>query len=232
MIKRSINWAKENLPTYAERVGLGNFGNEKILLDKWENSLQASGKDRRTGAVGRWIDNFAQEATRIGMLPNKWVDGYIFAVGSHAIYEYEKQRYLKAGMEETAAEQRALFDAANYSNKVSQSSNPAYLAPIQKSKTMWAQGFTAFMNASFAFGRNVHEGAVQLTRAAKQVQAHTKENETAGMAPEAAKKLAQQQVLNANGKAVLKILYSGLIANVIFKMFDTALSALMGAGVS
>ena len=200
------------------------------MVDKWENSLQAAGKDRRTGKAGRAVQKFSREAVRIGMLPNKWVDGYIFAVGSHAIYEYEKQRYLKAGMEDQAAEERALFDAANYSNKVSQSSNPAYLAPVQKSKTMWAQSFTVFMNSPFAFGRNVSEGANQLSRAAKQVIRLTEENEAAGMTPDEAKKQAQQTVLNASGKAVLKIIYSGLIANFTFQMFDPVLSSFMGGG--
>jgi hypothetical protein len=227
---KTIQWAKKNLPTYAERLGLGNFGNEKLLVDKWENSLQAAGKTRITGKVGRAIDKTSQAVTEIGMAPNKWVDGYIFAVGSHAIYEYEKQRYQKAGYSETEAEQRALFDAANYSNKVSQSSNPAYLAPIQKSKTFWAQMFTVFLNANFAFGRNTYEGTVQLLRSGKQVRTLTAENEASGMSEEEAKAAAQKTVLNANGQAVLKIIYSGFIANFIFQMFDSIFSGMMGGG--
>jgi len=229
-VAKTIAWAKENLPTYAERVGLGNFGNEKLLLERWENSLQAAGKDKRTGKVGRAINKVSQAITEKGMLPNKWVDGFIFASGSHAIYEYEKQRYVKAGFSDSEAEQRALFDAANYSNKVSQSSNPAYLAPVQKSKTWWAQSFTTFMNSQFAFGRNVHEGVTQLYRAVKQIPILTSENEAAGMNPEEAKKQAQKTVINANGKSVLKILYSGLIANFIFQMFDTVFSSIISGG--
>jgi len=244
--KKSIEWAKQKLPTYAERLGLGNFGNEKLVVDKWENSLQAKGIDRvdkitkavskitnkkiKLEKVNRDVDKVSNAIIRSGMFFNKWTDGYIFAIGSHAIYEYEKQRYLKAGLDEAVAEQRALFDAANYSNKVSQSSNPAYLAPVQKSKTFWAQSFTAFMNANFAFGRNVHESTTQLARAAKQVVTLANENEASGMTPEAAKKHAQQTVLNANGKAVLHLIYSGLIANFTFQMFDTVFSSFMGGG--
>ncbi|MCL1868621.1 MAG: hypothetical protein FWF72_06750 [Paludibacter sp.] len=246
--KDSITWAKNNLPTYAERLGQGVFGNEKLLTEEWEDSLQAAGKrgfgaridnkiiektgkeTRAFGKAGRAIDKGSQWLTTKGMLPNKWMDGWFFACGSRAIYEYEYEKNLGIGMSEQAARERALFDAANYSNKVSQSANPAYLSELQKSKTWWAVSMSAFMNANFGFGRNVTEGALQLKRAGRQILTLTAENTTKGMSEAEAKKAAQKEVLNANGKAVLKLIYSGFIANVAFEMFDMVLSSLISGG--
>ncbi|GHT33111.1 hypothetical protein FACS189434_06470 [Bacteroidia bacterium] len=229
-LAEDYKWAMDNLPTFAERIGKGSFGNEKLDTKPWEDSRRVAGKDNYFGKFGKAINDASAYLTEKGMLPNKSIDAFIFSLGSRAIYDYEFERYQEQGFSKEAAREKALFDAANYSNKTAQSSNLAYLSPLQKSKTFWAVSSSAFMNANFAFLRNQTEGWLQIATATKQIKTLTRENMDSGMSAEAAEKAARKEVLNANGKAVMKILYSGFVTNAIFQMFDTAFSALLSSG--
>ncbi|MDL2323438.1 hypothetical protein LJC52_05570, partial [Bacteroidales bacterium OttesenSCG-928-A17] len=63
---KNFEWAKENLPGFLERWESGNFGNEKLLVDQWENS------NKRRSKLEKGLDTYA----KIGMWPNRLVDAF------------------------------------------------------------------------------------------------------------------------------------------------------------
>lgn len=139
----NYQWCMENLPSFAERIDSGHMGNEK-LDDK---------------GFADWIDKYIE----IGMVPNKFVDAFTCSVGAKSVYDFARGRYLKAGLSESEAENKAKFDAAIAFNETQQSGRPEYMAAIQSSSHALWKSLTNFQNSNFGFYRKMVEGFHDLT---------------------------------------------------------------------
>lgn len=98
------------------------------------------------------------------MLPNIGVDAWTIAVGSHCVYKAQKRKYLRWSMEEERAERRAVQDAEMCFNKSQQSSEGAYMAPVQIDHTFYATSAMLFRNSSTAYTRETHNSVRNLKR--------------------------------------------------------------------
>lgn len=104
-----------------------------------------------------WRSHVVEIASRIGMSPNAFVDALTVAIGSHAMYQTKKQKYLRYGYDEETAEKRAKQDATILFNQTQQSSESAFLSTMQVDRSWLSVLFTIFRNSSMSYTRQLYD---------------------------------------------------------------------------
>ena len=177
-------WAKKELPGFAERWEGRRAGSEKLL-------------DRETDWK-LWHSRFVENVSYYGMTPNAAVDAMTVALGSRAVYLTKYKIYKEAGYSEQRAKEKALQAAAESYNETQQSSLGAYMSPVQQSSSATAAIFTTFMNSNFAYNRKFAQAIANLTRRRKgdkseMIEFRAKELVRDGLGAEEAKRLATKE---------------------------------------
>ena len=142
----NYKWAKENLPSFSERIAANDFGIEAIN-DK-------SVVDKLTRIYKEW-----------GMKANKLVDAVTVANGARAVYEYDKGRFMKMKNEDGSrkytdeqADELAKVNAQIVFNESQQSSRNEFSSPIQKQRGILQRSAVAFQNSNIGYRRMMVEG--------------------------------------------------------------------------
>ena len=135
----SVKWAWENMPNFRKRIKSRTTGDFRLSATKY---------DKEKG----WTNRLMQIAS-YGMLPNIGVDAWTIALGSHAVYVKAKKKYLRQGYSEEKAERRAVQDAELCFNKSQQSSEGAFMAPVQIDHTFASTTMMLFRNSSTSYTR-------------------------------------------------------------------------------
>ncbi len=197
---KNFNWAKENLPGFAERWESGNFGNEKLS----EKSFKV-------------LDTF----TDWGMFPNRFIDAMTVVAGSKSIYDFAKSKYEKQGYTQEEADNMAKFEAAVSYNETQQSARPEFLAPIQKSGTWLNRSLSTFQNNNFSYLRKLSESIYEISRDKEpQIAQLAKEYEREGMSVEDAKERAEKEVTSGKIKAYKNVLLFGVFMGTVWKLAE------------
>lgn len=136
----NFKWAVENIPSFEERVAIGDTGNEHLR----DNTFKL-------------MDKFVS----VGMLPNRLVDALTCSIGIRAIYDYTLSKYKKT-MSEEEAHNLALYEAGVAFNETQQSSRPEFMAPIQVSSHWVNKSFTNFQTSNIGFARKWVEAMLNL----------------------------------------------------------------------
>ena len=137
-VENAFMWAWRNMPNFRKRIKSRTSG---------DYYLRDTEYDEKT-----WMSKI-MDKTKWGMLPNIGVDAWTIALGSHAVYRTYKEKYLRQGMSEEQAEKRAILDAELCFNKSQQSSEGAFMAPMQIDHTMAASTAMVFRNSSTSYTR-------------------------------------------------------------------------------
>lgn len=140
----ALKWSWNNMPNFRKRILSRTTGDYRLRETEYDSKIM--------------------KAASYGMLPNIGVDAWTIAVGCHCVYKAKKRKYLRWGMEEERAERRAVQDAEMCFNKSQQSSEGAYMAPIQIDHTFYATSAMLFRNSSTAYTRETHNSARNLKR--------------------------------------------------------------------
>lgn len=140
----ALKWSWNNMPNFRKRILSRTTGDYRLRETEYDSKIM--------------------KVSSYGMLPNIGVDAWTIAVGSHCVYKAQKRKYLRWGMEEERAERRAVQDAEMCFNKSQQSSEGAYMAPIQIDHTFYATSAMLFRNSSTAYTRETHNSARNLKR--------------------------------------------------------------------
>lgn len=201
--KGSWEWAIDNLPGFKERWESRAMGNEKLLEDESDWKV--------------WRNKFVAGATRWGMSANAAVDALTVAMGARAVYLDKYNELKKAGYSEQKADEKARQTAAEAYNESQQSSESAYLSPLQKSGTVVSAIFTTFKNSNFGYTRKTAQAIANIVRKTK----GDKEKTIAFMA----KQMARDGLTPAQAKAYATKLYN----RSLWK--DYADAALFGFGL-
>lgn len=154
----AVKWAWENMPNFRKRILSRTAGDYRLLENEYDGMI------RKADSLMKKVAKWAQKAASFGMLPNIGVDAWTIAIGAHGIYETRKAKYLRWGMDKEKAERRAIQDAELAFNKSQQSSEGAYLAPIQVDHTFYSTSAMLFRNASTSYTREAHNSARNLKR--------------------------------------------------------------------
>lgn len=213
-------WAIENLPGFAERWQSRQAGNIKLA-----NYNDLSGLRRRKAM---------RKLQRAGMWANAAIDGLACAMGGKAVYETKLKRYRKMGYDEARAQEKALIDAAIAYNNSQQSSEGAYVSPLQVDRTWYANAFSVFRSASMGYTRRLNTSLRQLRNAtfkrgygAQSVEFLKKQMMRDGLTEEQAEKWAHRIYRRANLKAAASVAIFGQIlpftwnlsANMFYLLF-------------
>jgi site-specific DNA-cytosine methylase len=135
----SFKWAIENMPNFDKRWSGRKLG-DTVLMDgptDWK----------------LWHTNLMEKAAYYGMTPNALVDAVTCAVGARAVYDTKYKQYIKAGLTEERAKEKALSDAEINFNTSQQSSEGAFVSPMQLDRTLESAIFTPFRNSSMLYER-------------------------------------------------------------------------------
>lgn len=135
----SFKWAIENLPNFDERWSGRKLGDTVLMDDPTDWKL--------------WHTNLMEKAAYYGMTPNALVDAVTCAVGARAVYDTKYKQYIKYGLTEERAKEKALSDAEINFNTSQQSSEGAFVSPMQLDRTLESAIFTPFRNSSMLYER-------------------------------------------------------------------------------
>ena len=149
----SVKWAMENLPGFSKRWESRRVGDTRLMDTDSDYSF--------------WRNRWVQKVNKAGMTANASVDCLTVAIGARAVYETAKRRYLSYGYTEEQAERKALQDAYTSYNSSQQSSEGAFVSPMQVERTFFSAIGTTFRNASMGYERRVTTGARNIARMLK-----------------------------------------------------------------
>lgn len=135
----SFKWAIENLPNFDKRWSGRKLGDTVLMDDPTDWKL--------------WHTNLMEKAAYYGMTPNALVDAVTCAVGARAVYDTKYKQYIKYGLTEERAKEKALSDAEINFNTSQQSSEGAFVSPMQLDITLESAIFTPFRNSSMLYER-------------------------------------------------------------------------------
>ena len=135
----SFKWAIENLPNFDKRWSGRKLGDTVLMDDPTDWKL--------------WHTNLMEKAAYYGMTPNALVDAVTCAVGARAVYDTKFKQYIKYGLTEERAKEKALSDAEINFNTSQQSSEGAFVSPMQLDRTLESAIFTPFRNSSMLYER-------------------------------------------------------------------------------
>lgn len=136
-------WSMENLPLFEKRWKSRMAGDPRLMKSEMDWKM--------------WRSHVVEIASRIGMSPNAFVDALTVAIGSHAMYQTKKQKYLRYGYDEEVAEKRAKQDATILFNQTQQSSESAFLSTMQVDRSWLSVLFTIFRNSSMSYTRQLYD---------------------------------------------------------------------------
>ena len=135
----SFKWAIENMPNFDKRWSGRKLGDTVLMDDPTDWKI--------------WHTNLMEKAAYYGMTPNALVDAVTCAVGARAVYDTKYKQYIKAGLTEERAKEKALSDAEINFNTSQQSSEGAFVSPMQLDRTLESAIFTPFRNSSMLYER-------------------------------------------------------------------------------
>ena len=136
-------WSMQNLPLFEKRWKSRMAGDPRLMKSEMDWKM--------------WQNRAVEIASRIGMSPNAFVDALTVAIGSHAMYQTKKQKYLRYGYDEEVAEKRAKQDATILFNQTQQSSESAFLSTMQVDRSWLSVLFTIFRNSSMSYTRQLYD---------------------------------------------------------------------------
>ena len=151
--KEAWDWAMKNLPGFSKRWEGRASGNE-ILLE--------SDADWKV-----WQNRAVQWLSKEGMRANAFIDALTVATGAKAVFETKYEMFKKAGYSEERAREKALNRAAEAYNESQQSSESAYLSPLQAEATFVSSVLTAYRNSPFGYNRKMATAIANLKKKMK-----------------------------------------------------------------
>lgn len=137
--KGCFEWAIKNMPDFEKRWLSRKIGDTVLMNDPTDWKL--------------WRNELVKKATYYGMTPNAFVDAVTVAVGARAVYDSKYKAYIASGMDEVRAKGKALQDAAINFNTSQQSSENAFVSPMQLDRTLESSILTPFRNSSMLYER-------------------------------------------------------------------------------
>lgn len=140
------NWCMENLPLFRKR---------------W---LSRQAGDHILSTSEDWHSRLVENAARVGMSPNAFVDALTVSIGAYAIYQTKYRKYKDMGYSDEVSDRRAKQDATISYNETQQSNENAFLSPMQMDRSYATAMLTVFRNSSMGYTRQVADAARNLKR--------------------------------------------------------------------
>ena len=210
------NWCMENLPLFRKR---------------W---LSRQAGDHILSTSEDWHSRLVENAARVGMSPNAFVDALTVSIGAYAIYQTKYRKYKDMGYSDEVADRRAKQDATISYNETQQSNENAFLSPMQMDRSYATAMLTVFRNSSMGYTRQVADAARNLKRRMdkgyreKSIAFMTEQFINDGLDPAKARRAARRMYARQGVKDVTRIAIFGYVMQFAWNLGAYGLYLLFG----
>lgn len=205
----TMEWAKENLPNFEKRVSKRDMGDFALM---------------RRSSDWKITQRIMDMSTKYGMAANVFFDTLTCATGARAVYESRYAEYIKKGYSEEAARNRARQDAELAFNTSQQSSEGAFMAPVQADRNIITSALTVFRTSPIQYTRNFFYHTRGIVR---KLQPGAKENMIAfrmgqykndGLTDEQARKAAEMDFDKSMRQDIVGFVVYGALLNILWRI--------------
>ena len=204
----TMKWAKETLPNFEKRVSKRDMGDMRLM---------------QRSTDWQWNKRILEISSKYGMAANVLFDTLTCATGARAVYDSRYAEYKQKGYTEEEAANRARQDAEMAFNTSQQSSEGAFMAPIQLDRNLATAALTVFRTSNFQYTRNLFYNIRNLKNKLGQKEemiASRKQQYIAdGLTEEQAKRAAEHDWSRSNHSDIIGIVVYGALLNLLWRLF-------------
>lgn len=207
MPRATMKWAMEMLPNFDKRIKKRDLGDMRLM--------QRSTDWQLTKRALEWSGKY-------GMAANVFFDTLTCATGARAVYDSHYKEYLGKGYSEQEAAQRARQDAEVAFNTSQQSTEGAFMAPVQVDRNLITAALTVFRTSSFQYTRNFfyHVRTLMNNLGSKQDKIDFRKQQylADGLSEDQAQKAAHFDWSKANRSATIGVVVYGAVLNILWRI--------------
>lgn len=204
----TMKWAKETLPNFEKRVSKRDMGDMRLM---------------QRSTDWQWNKRILEISSKYGMASNVLFDTLTCATGARAVYDSRYAEYKQKGYTEEEAANRARQDAEMAFNTSQQSSEGAFMAPIQLDRNLATAALTVFRTSNFQYTRNLFYNIRNLKNKLGQKEemiASRKQQYIAdGLSDEQAQRAAEHDWSRSNHSDIIGIVVYGALLNLLWRLF-------------
>lgn len=204
----TMKWAKETLPNFEKRVSKRDMGDMRLM---------------QRSTDWQWNKRILEISSKYGMAANVLFDTLTCATGARAVYDSRYAEYKQKGYTEEEAANRARQDAEMAFNTSQQSSEGAFMAPIQLDRNLATAALTVFRTSNFQYTRNLFYNIRNLKNKLGQKEemiASRKQQYIAdGLSDEQAQRAAEHDWSRSNRSNIIGIVVYGALLNLLWRLF-------------
>ena len=205
----TMKWAKANLPSFEKRVSKRDMGDMRLMQRStdWE-----------------WNKRMLEFSQKYGMYANVLFDTLTCATGAKAVYESRLAEYKKKGYSTAVAESRARQDAEQAFNTSQQSSEGAYMAPVQMDRNIITAALTVFRTSPIQYTRNCFYHARNLIRKRgkgtkeSMINFRTGQYIADGLTEEQARQAAEKDYNKSVARDIVGMVVYGALLGILWRM--------------
>ena len=204
----TMKWAKETLPNFEKRVSKRDMGDMRLM---------------QRSTDWQWNKRILEISSKYGMAASVLFDTLTCATGARAVYDSRYAEYKQKGYTEEEAANRARQDAEMAFNTSQQSSEGAFMAPIQLDRNLATAALTVFRTSNFQYTRNLFYNIRNLKNKLGQKEemiASRKQQYIAdGLTEEQAQRAAEHDWSRSNHSDIIGIVVYGALLNLLWRLF-------------
>lgn len=204
----TMKWANETLPNFEKRVSKRDMGDMRLM---------------QRSTDWQWNKRILEISSKYGMAANVLFDTLTCATGARAVYDSRYAEYKQKGYTEEEAANRARQDAEIAFNTSQQSSEGAFMAPIQLDRNLATAALTVFRTSNFQYTRNLFYNIRNLKNKLGQKEemiASRKQQYIAdGLSDEQAQRAAEHDWSRSNRSNIIGIVVYGALLNLLWRLF-------------
>ncbi len=213
----TMKWARTTLPNFDKRISKRDMGDMRLM--------------QRT-TDWQWNKRLLELSSKYGMAANVFFDVLTCATGARAVYDSRYADYIKKGYNETEAANRARQDAEISFNTSQQSSEGAFMAPVQVDRNLFTAALTVFRTSNFQYTRNFFYAVRTLLnnkgKKDEMTASRAKQYVADGLTEEQAQKAAETDWRKSNISAAIGVVVYGALLNLLWRLVGNAPYYLFG----
>ncbi len=213
----TMQWARTTLPNFDKRIRKRDMGDMRLM--------------QRT-TDWQWNKRLLELSSKYGMAANVFFDVLTCATGARAVYDSKYADYINKGYTEEEAAKRARQDAEVSFNTSQQSSEGAFMAPVQVDRNLFTAALTVFRTSNFQYTRNFFYAVRTLLnnrgKKDEMTASRAKQYIADGLTEEQARKAAETDWRKANISATIGIVVYGALLNLLWRLVGNAPYYLFG----
>ena len=204
----TMKWAKATLPNFEKRVSKRDMGDMRLM---------------QRSTDWQWNKRILEISSKYGMAANVLFDTLTCATGARAVYDSRYAEYKQKGYTEEEAANRARQDAEMAFNTSQQSSEGAFMAPIQLDRNLATAALTVFRTSNFQYTRNLFYNIRNLKNKLGQkeemIVSRKQQYIADGLTEEQAQRAAEHDWSRSNRSNIIGIVVYGALLNLLWRLF-------------